>query len=87
MSEPDTLEITAEMVEAEARRFALTIAGKLLLRMAEKGISEQDLAEELGVSLRALRFYLRGQNWRQYLNMIAVTRSLEVRLEVNLTSL
>ena len=81
----DKLEITPQMVEAEARRFALNNAGQLLLNMADQGLTEQDLADKLGVSLRTLRFYLRGQNWRAYLPIMAVCLSLRVRMDMKLT--
>jgi DNA-binding Xre family transcriptional regulator len=73
-----------ELVEAEARRFAMTMAGQLLLVMAEQGISETELARELGVTIRTLRGYLRGENWRRYLPLAAICLALNVRIETRL---
>jgi transcriptional regulator with XRE-family HTH domain len=73
------------MVQAEARRFALHNAGQLLMVMAQQGITEEDLAERLGVSIRTLRFHLRGQNWKGYLPTAAICLSLGVRMETKLT--
>lgn len=80
----DAPEITVEAVEAEARRFALNNAGQLLLNMADQGLTEQDLAVRLGISLRTLRFHLRGQNWKALIPTMAICRSLGVRMEMKL---
>jgi transcriptional regulator with XRE-family HTH domain len=77
-------EITPEMVETEARRFALRAAGQLLLAMADKGMTEEDLAKELEVSIRTLRHYLRGQNWRGYMPLMAICLAIGVRMEIKL---
>jgi transcriptional regulator with XRE-family HTH domain len=88
MDQPvDQPEITPDMVVAESRRFALTIAGQLLLTMAEQNLNEQDMADRLGVSLRTLRFYLRGQNWRGFLPIAAICLSMGTRIEAKLSPL
>lgn len=87
MEPEEPLEITPELVETEARRFALKVAGQLLLTMAEQGITEDAMAERLGISIRTLRFYLRGQNWRGYVNTLAVCLSLGVRIETSLKAI
>ena len=76
--------ITEDMVKTEARRFALTLAGQLLLAMAEQNLTEEDMAERLGVTIRTLRFYLRGQNWKGYLPIAAICLALGVRIEMKL---
>lgn len=77
-------EITDDKIMAEARRFALTLAGQLLLTMAEQNLTEADMAVRLGVSVRTLRFYLRGQNWKAYLPTAAICLALGVRIEMKL---
>lgn len=72
-------------VEAEAKRLAMQNAGRLMLAMSESGISERELAEDLGVSIRSLRFQLRGENWRGFLPLAAICLRLGVRIDSQVT--
>ena len=80
-----TVTFTPDDVEAEAKRFAMRTGGLLLLAMAEKGITEKQLAEMLGVSPRQIRTQLMGEGWRHYLPVAALCLALGTKMELRLT--
>jgi len=75
-------ELTPEQVEAEAKRFALRTAGILMMAMAERGISEEQLAHMLQCPPRQLRNQLSGQSWRGYLPLAALCLAVGIRLDL-----
>jgi hypothetical protein len=74
--------VTPEGVEEEARRFAMRTGGILLMAMAEKGISETDLANMLHVPKRQVRSMLLGESFRSYLPLAALCLALGVRMDL-----
>lgn len=79
-----TVTLTPEDVEVEARKFAMRSGGMLLVTMAEKGLTEQQLADMLGVPKRQIRTMIMGENWRAYLPLAAMCLALGVKMELRL---
>lgn len=79
-----TLTLTPEDVEVEAKRFAMRAGGLMLLGMAEKGLTEKELATMLGVPSRQIRSQLMGEGWRHYLPIAAICLALGVKMELRL---
>lgn len=77
--------ITTEMVEAEAKRFAMKTGGILLMAMAEHGITEKELAHMLEVNPRSIRGQLMGEHWRAYLPLAALCLALGIRMDLRTT--
>ncbi|WP_421991706.1 helix-turn-helix domain-containing protein [Roseococcus sp.] len=77
-----TIEVTPDGVEAEAKRFALRTGGLLLLAMAERGISEEQLADMLQVPRTQVLNMLRGKGYRAYLPLAALCLALGVRMDL-----
>lgn len=74
--------ITPEMVETEAKRFAMRSGGILVMAMSERGISEDQLCKMLEISKGSLRQQLLGQGWRSYLPLAALCLALSVRMDL-----
>lgn len=78
--------ITPEQVEAEARRFAMRSGGILLMGMAERGLTEDNLAAMLEVNKRQVRSQLMGEGWRSYLPLAALCLALGIKMELKVSS-
>ena len=74
--------ITPEQVEAEAKRFAMRTGGILLMAMAERGLTEDQLAGMLQVNKRQIRGQLMGEHWRNYLPMAALCLALGIKMDL-----
>lgn len=74
--------ITPEQVEAEAKRFAMRTGGILLMAMAERGLTEDQLAGMLQVNKRQIRGQLMGEHWRSYLPMAALCLALGIKMDL-----
>ena len=74
--------LTPEMVEAEARRFAMRSGGLLLMAMAERGISEAEMAHMLQVPKRQVRALLLGETYKGYLPLAALCLALGIRMDL-----
>jgi hypothetical protein len=74
--------ITPEQVEAEAKRFAMRTGGILLMAMAERGITEKQLASMLEVSSKQIRNQLIGEAWRSYLPIAALCLALGIKMDL-----
>lgn len=80
-----TVTMTPDDVENEAKKFAMRAGGLMLLAMSEKGLTEKELSETLGVNPRQLRTTIMGEGWRAYLPIAALSLALGVKLELRLT--
>jgi hypothetical protein len=78
----ETTVITPEQVEAEAKRFAMRTGGILLMAMAEKGITEKQLAAMLEVNPKQIRNQLMGEAWRSYLPLAALCLALGIKMDL-----
>lgn len=74
--------VEPDNVENEAKRFAMRTGGILLIAMAEKGISEEQLAHMLEVPKRQVRQILLGEGWKNYLPLAALCLALGVRMDL-----
>lgn len=74
--------ITPEQVDAKAKRFATRAAGALLMELAEKGLTCEDLIAILGEDPQEVRAHMLGESWESYQGLIAI--SLAVGCEVDL---
>jgi len=81
-----TTGVTPEMVEQEARRFAMRSGGILLIAMAEHGLTEKQLGKMLEVNPRQIRTILMGENWRAYLPVAALCLALNIKMELKASS-
>lgn len=77
-----SIDITPDQVELEAKRFAMRTGGILLMAMAEKGISEDQLAHMLQVPKRQVRQLLLGETYKSYLPLAALCLALGVRMDL-----
>lgn len=76
--------LSPEDVETVAKNFAMRAGGLLLLAMAERGITEKELAKMLDVPSRQIRTQLMGEGWRHYLPIAALTLALSVKMDLKL---
>jgi plasmid maintenance system antidote protein VapI len=74
--------ITPDMVDAEAKRFAMRSGGILLMAMAEKNITEDQLAHMLNVPKRQIRQLLLGERHQAYLPLAALCLALGIRMDL-----
>lgn len=74
--------LTPEDVDSVAKSFAMRAGGLLLMAMAERGISEKQLADMLNVPSRSVRTQLMGEGWRHYLPIAALTLALGVKMDM-----
>ena len=81
-----SIPITQDMVETEAQAFATRAGSVLLKAMADKGISEDQLAQLLGVSNVFVRKHLLGGNWSAHLRLASICLALEIRLDLHIAS-
>jgi hypothetical protein len=81
-----TVTLTPENVEVEAKRFAMRAGGLLLLAMADKGLTEKQLADMLSVPNRQIRSLLMGERWKDYLPLAALALALDARMDMRLTT-
>lgn len=74
--------VTPDQIEQEARRFAMRAGSTLLLKLADHGITEKNLAEMLDVHPRQIRTIVVGDNWKAYVPLVTVFLALETELEL-----
>lgn len=78
--------LTPENVDDEAKKFAMRAGGLLLLAMAEKGITEKDLAEMLEIPSTQVLNQLMGRAHRPYLPLAALALAMGLKLELRLVA-
>ena len=78
----ETTAITPEQVEIEAKRFAMRTGGILLMAMAERGVTDKQLASMLEVNPRQIRSHLMGEAWKSYLPIAALCLALGIKMDL-----
>ena len=77
--------LTLEQVEAEAKRIA-TQNGSIFARtMAEREITEEQLASILGEDSQEIREHVLGEAWNIYQPLAAMCLALRIKIDVQVT--